>query len=384
MKNISEFTQCANCGACYNICPVDAIHVDDQDLFYRVVVDQDKCIDCGRCAAVCPVNTPQDRQDIRGAFSAVYCDEKIVKISSSGGAFTALAEWILEQGGVVYGACYADDRKSVVFRSTDQVLLDELRRSKYVESLVEESFRDVKKQLERGRMVLLCGTPCQVAGLLRFLGREYNNLYTCDFTCGGLPSHELYRSYLRDLEQRFGAKVSDVNFRPKIFGWENHAIRIRFSNGRVYESPSTLDPYFCAFVERHYSVRDNCLDCGFADNHYADIILADFWKFREFGGEKEHHRGLSLVISNSEKGQAMLRAVSGKLRFRELDPVKACYNMKRKSRNEIFLQRRKTFMDSCRSEGLMKAAGYLNIPSGSRKLALRIKSAVKKNLWGVK
>lgn len=384
MKNISEFDQCANCGACCGICPVDAIHVDDGDLFYRPVVDRDKCIGCGKCAAVCPVNTPQARQNLRGAFSAVHTNEKIVSVSSSGGAFTALAEWVLEQGGVVYGACYADDRKSVVFRSTDRVPLDELRRSKYVESMVGDAFREVKAQLEQGRAVLLCGTPCQVAGLCRFLGREYHNLYTCDFSCGGLPSHEVYRSYLRELEQRFGAEVSDVNFRPKAYGWENHAIRIRFANGRVYESPSVLDPYFCAFVERHYSVRENCLDCAFGDNHYADLVLADFWKYREVSAEKENHRGLSLVIANSEKGMALLDAASGKLRRQKLDLAKASYNMKRKSRSESFLQRRKAFLDCCRAGGLGKAAGYLNIPSGTRSQAVRIKSAVKKIMWGVK
>lgn len=134
MKNISENTQCANCGACYNLCPVNAIQVDEEGLFYQVKVNENKCIKCCKCVEVCPVNKPEPGKQALSAYYGTNVSEGIVKDSSSGGAFSALANWVLEEQGVVYAACYSEDRKRVVLQSTDQVTLDELRRSKYVES----------------------------------------------------------------------------------------------------------------------------------------------------------------------------------------------------------------------------------------------------------
>lgn len=384
MSNVSEFTKCANCGACYNICPTNAIRTDGDGLYYRVTVDEMLCVGCGKCVAVCPVNRPESRQALRSAAYAAHRDDNIVKASSSGGAFSALAQWVLEQGGVVFGAGYSENCRQVVFYSTDEVSLDELRRSKYVESQVCGSFRKVKAQLERGRKVLFCGTPCQVAGLVRYLGREYDDLYTCDFSCGGLPSHEIYQRYLCDLESKYGAAVAQVNFRPKTLGWEDYAVQVTFDNGKVYNSPAVLDPYFSAFVEKHYSIREYCLNCDFGVNHYADIILADFWKYRVLSEERRGSRGLSLMVANSEKGQRLLERAAGLMTISPLNLEDAAYNMKREPRTDTFLKGRKAFLDTFREDGLVAAARCLDLPDGARRLMVKIKSFIKHVLWGVR
>lgn len=177
MNNISEFNKCANCGSCYNICPKNAISVLPDDLFYKLSVDEDKCTGCGICKNVCPVNIPKRAQNIMSAYAVVHNNEKIVKESSSGGAFSALAEWIIDRGGVVFGAAYSKDCTCVEMSFTEKVKLDDLRRSKYVESKVGYTFREVKTLLDGGKYVLYCGAPCQIAGLKRYLRKEYETNY---------------------------------------------------------------------------------------------------------------------------------------------------------------------------------------------------------------
>ena len=139
-NHIAEYALCANCGACQNACPKGAIYVDSSDLFYKVRVDETKCVDCGLCKTVCPVNQPKVVQNLQKAYSAIHNNKKVVKKSSSGGVFSAVAEYVLDQGGVVYGAVYSEDCTKVIYKSTDERELDDLRRSKYVESLVGYSF----------------------------------------------------------------------------------------------------------------------------------------------------------------------------------------------------------------------------------------------------
>lgn len=172
--------------------------------------------------------------DLRAAYGGWSNDAEIVKRSSSGGAFSVIANYILKNNGIVYGAAFTDNRKQVVFKSTKEVSIDEIRRSKYVESQTQYIFRAIKNDLEAGFSVLFCGSPCQVAGLKRYLHKEYKNLLTCDFACGGMASHKIYEDYLDRLEGEYRSKVESINFRPKLYGWSMHAIKIYFMNGKSY------------------------------------------------------------------------------------------------------------------------------------------------------
>lgn len=379
MNNILSFEKCSGCSACCNVCPTDAISVSSDEQFFSLSVDEDKCVACGRCQHVCPVNEPMTVQTVKRAYGAAHNDENILSSSSSGGAFSALAKNVMARGGVVYGAAYTDDFRTVKMCSSEDVSLDELRRSKYVESNVGYSFRQVKEALDCGREVLYSGAPCQIAGLKRYLGKEYDGLLTCDFSCGGMPSHKLYNEYLDMVEKILKSPVSEVNFRPKTYGWQCHAIKIKGENGKVYSRPAMADPYFDAFISKHLTIRDYCLECEFADNHYADIILADFWKYRTIS-KIRNYNGISLIIANSEKGVKAVEALSEQMALTVLDVEKASYNLRGKCFSEKEREARIEFLNRCERDGFAVAVKDNKLRNA---MVFRLKFAAKKLLGRV-
>lgn len=379
MNNVLDYKKCANCGACYNTCPTNAITVEKSELFYSLYIDEKRCISCGLCKEVCPVNKPVNKQNVLSSWAAIHNDENVVMSSSSGGAFSAIANKVLNMGGAIYGAAYSEDFKQVEIHSTFDVKLEQLCKSKYVESLVGFSFREVKANLEKGIMILFCAAPCQIAGLKRYLKIDYDNLITCDFSCGGMPSHGVYEQYLDGMEKKLGGQISYVDFRPKIYGWINHAIKITAENGKVYKRSAFSDPYFDCFIgkNRYSIIREYCLNCEFANNHYADIILADFWKYRQLSKLPKNDKGISLVIVNSEKGAKIVEDLNDTMSLTRLDTESTMYNLVKKKPNDKILASRKTFIEKCGQEGFWKAASNLPLKS---QIAFELKYAVKRIL----
>lgn len=323
--NISNFQQCSNCGACYNICPKGAISIIEEEIFYTPKIDGNLCIDCSLCTQVCPVNQQFKKNEPICAYAGWNKQNSVVFNSSSGGVFHGLAEYVLSNGGVVFAAVYSDDCKTVKFASSDDVQLDKMLKSKYVESLVDLSFQKIKNELALGRMVLFCGTPCQVAGLHSYLGKEYDCLFTCDFACGGLPSHKVYNEYIGNLERIYSSAANIVDFRPKSHGWKRHAIRVKFENGKEYLRLGTEDPYLRSFLYGKYTVRNYCLECKFAENHTSDITIADFWLYEKFLSNKQD-KGISLILCNTTKGKNIIDSIREKYIITELDVEQASYN----------------------------------------------------------
>lgn len=383
MSNISNFTKCADCGACVSICPRGAIKQAVVGGFYKPVVEESLCNGCGLCVKACPVNNPTEQQNIIGAYAGSHKDKKLVLQSSSGGAFSALAQFVLNKGGVVYGAVYSDDFYSVEIKGTTTTAIEKMRKSKYAESSVDNSFANIKNDLQRGSTVLFSGSPCQVAGLKRFLGKEYANLICCDFSCGGFPGVGIYKGYIMQLEKRYGSKVVSVDFRPKTLGWETHAVLVEFENGKKYHSDASLDPYFATFLYRHYTVRDYCLQCEFANNHYSDIVLADFWKHRALSNLKAG-KGLSLLLANSQKGAALIEELYTTMDMVKVDTESAKYNLKNKQYTDTVLQKRIEFLQAVEEKGLFDAAEQCVLPHGKKKAIIRIKSGVKKMVNRIK
>lgn len=342
-KNISEFKKCANCGACYNACPTGAITVSGSGYYYLPQVDSARCTGCGRCVSVCPVNSPQRVQALQAGYAGYVPNNAVLLQSSSGGAFYALAQNVLKNGGVVFGAAFAQNQESVAFCSTNEQPLQKILKSKYVESSVNFSFQQIKQQLTAGRQVLFCGTPCQAAGLKRYLNRNYENLLVCDFSCGGLVSHKIFKDYLQWLEEKYGAKAATVDFRPKSFGWNAHALKVNFTNGRQYLQLATLDPYYRGFL-KSLTKRDYCYECDFADNHYADIILADFWLHKKLSSLENGNKGLSLILTNSKKGQQAVQQLAGCMQLTPLPLEKAAYNIKSGHQSQQAIVRHQSFM----------------------------------------
>ncbi len=309
MKNISFIKEkCTGCTACVNICPKGAINmVADDGGFHYPFVDNSLCVDCGLCVSSCPAATIRGNKDTRvRAFYGSALDLELVGRSSSGGAFSLMAESVLREGGLVIGAALDYDSLDLVYKSTDECELDSLRRSKYIASIPGDIFGRVKKELENGRRVLFCGLPCHVHGLRRFLHKEYPNLITCDFICGGTASPRFFKEHISHLEKKYRAKATDVNFRAKLNGWKEHSIKIKFANSREYRSIAHFDSFFKGYFEKPYQ-RNSCYNCQYRLSHESDIIIADYW-----GGLKKgrgNDTGVSMVITNSEKGDTFFSEI---------------------------------------------------------------------------
>lgn len=375
--------KCTNCGACRQICPAKAITVREDTVFYTLEIEQTKCVDCGLCSKVCPAMHPVEARKPVAAYSGIHRERRMIRDSSSGGAFTALAEQILASGGVVYGACYSDDFRRVVIRSTDEAPLAAMRKSKYVESSVEDTFRDAKKQLQTGRTVLYTASPCQIAGLKAYLGREYENLYCCDFTCGGFSSHAMYRTHLDALEKKYGAPVTAVDFRSKQLGWTSQCVEMHFQNRKKYLVPAALDRIYYGFGHKRYNIRDNCYQCRYAKNHQSDIVLADFWMYRKASDLEHNDSGISLLLGNTPKGDRLIRACADALEMTQLDLEKAGYNLKDQTYSAEFMEKRNRFISRFASERTPESMDCSTM-TRMKKTVIRVKAIGKRILRSVK
>lgn len=353
--NITGITACTNCGSCLNTCPEKAIYTDGSELFYRIRVDADRCTDCGACLKACPVASPMDPVSPLAVYCAQNNDASIRAKSSSGGVFGALSDHVIQMGGAVFGAVFGPGFDEVVFESSDSAGPDALRRSKYVESLTGDSFLRIREQLKAGRWVLFCGAPCQAAGLRAFLKKPYDRLIICDFICGGMPSHRLFREYIGRFKSK-GKTVASVNFRPKVFGWSRHFIRVGFAEGGEYVRSFENDPYFSAFLRGKCSVRENCMDCPFARSHASDLTLGDFWAWKQYDGIENDETGLSLVIVNTQKGSELIAAPGIGLDLKALPMEAAESVLKKPEYSEQMRYRREAFLKETERNGLFISA----------------------------
>lgn len=307
---ISE--KCTGCSACAEVCPKKCIAMTpDSEGFLRPTIEGKICVDCGLCRKICPVNNPiQNDEKKPDAFAVKHRDEKIRTASSSGGAFSALAKQILTQGGAVIGAGF-DEAHMVIHKvCTNESDLDELRRSKYVQSDIHGVFWETKKLLKNGKRVLFCGTPCQVDGLKAYLGKEYSGLYTVDFICHGVPSPTAWKKYLEFREKEASAVANRVSFRSKIVGWKNYALEINFQDGKKYTGVVGTDFYLRSFI-MDMDLRPSCYQCQFKQLHrQADVTLADFWGVDRMQFDWNDNRGVSLVMIHSEKGKQLMNAAA--------------------------------------------------------------------------
>ena len=367
--------KCVGCSACEQICPKDAIKmIYNEEGFLYPVIDNTLCVNCGICNQVCPTYQDEHRQANRTcAYQGYSKDEMTVKNSSSGGAFSIMAEYTLENNGIVFGVKFDKKTKEVVYTSTDECVLDEIRRSKYVTPNPKNTFSRVKHELISGRNVLYCGLPCHIEGLYRFLGKEYKNLVTCDFICGGVPSERFFKEHLEALEMKYKSTVKDVNFRAKLYGWKDHSIKITFDNGKTYCRHANADSFFRGYLVKPYQ-RDCCYMCNYRLKHYADLTIADYW-----GGanENKNNKGVSMVIVNTNNGYdfAQKTLISSGEMFEELKLEKTSYAFsEQKERFLKGIENKKTFMKVYEKHGFEKAAKKLYFKD---EMIVRIKVFIK-------
>lgn len=296
---LADRTCCTGCSACAAACPKDAIAlVRDGEGFAFPAVDPEKCVHCGICTSTCPVLRPREPKPLPAAFAAWNKEADIRRDSTSGGAFSALADYVLEGGGVVFGAAL-DARQHLrhiaCFRKED---LWRLRGAKYVQSDLEGVFREVKKCLE-SRQVLFSGTPCQVDGLYRYLGTRPENLTTCDLVCHGVPSPGVWEDMARYIERKRGRELQTVRFRNKVEGWKNSHFTAVYDDGTVDTHPLFETEYGRAFG-RALFLRPCCYRCPYASlNRPGDFTLGDLWGLRPDELPEQQQKGVSLLLVNT-------------------------------------------------------------------------------------
>jgi coenzyme F420-reducing hydrogenase beta subunit len=313
------------------VCPMQCLHrVFDNEGFLYPAADKTRCVDCGKCERVCPVENPRinaARHKRPSAYAAYYNDEAVRMDSTSGGVWSALAEHLLEEGAYISGAVFDEDFLVTHTLTKDRARLAEMRSSKYSQSDTKSLFSDIKKLLEGKEKVFVCATPCQIAGLYRFLERDYANLYTCDLICKAVPSPKVFKAYLGYLEGKYKSKTASVKFKYKDKGrpWGYLTTRIDFKNGRAYIKNGGYDSFMKGFLYTGFTIRPSCFDCPFTVYpRTGDITLGDCWGVEHFlpnlsGREK----GYSLVLVNSEKGASMISGIKENVFLAEIDLGKA-------------------------------------------------------------
>ena len=312
--DIVSIKDCCGCEACANICPKDCIEMQtDEHGFSRPSFDESICIHCNLCRKACPILEGITHSIEPKIIACKNRNNQVRSASSSGGVFTAIAESIISCGGIVYGAAF-NKQLEVEHKRIDTIYgLATLRGSKYVQSRIGDTLRQVKKDLTADTKVLFTGTPCQIGGLRSFLGREYENLYCLEVVCHGVPSPGIFSHYINSLEVKANAKVISFRFRDKVESWRHYSLSAQFDNGTTMRQRGAENPFQRGFIADLYT-RPSCTACHFKSfASGADITLGDFWGSGIFGTEYNDDRGISLVCLNSHKGEQLFDSVKAEL-----------------------------------------------------------------------
>lgn len=351
MINIQDKKTCCGCGACVQRCPKQciALHEDSEGFLYPQA-DASVCINCGLCEKVCPVINQYTAREPLRTFAAKNPNDAVRATSSSGGVFTMLAESVIRSGGVVFGAAFDGQWKVVQTCAATTEDIWQFRGSKYLQSQTGNTFKEAETFLKQGRQVLYSGTPCQVAGLKKYLRRDYDNLLAVDFICHGVPSPGVFRTYLRDEINRLTArqgggknsvllpciplvaesdglggkdvKIQSVSFRDKRNGWKKYGFALDLSKASaagekntvlLSYSPLNKNLFMRGFLRDLY-LRPSCYICPAKKlKSGSDITLGDFWGIETLRPELDDDKGMSAVTANTEKGLALLQEVDAEL-----------------------------------------------------------------------
>lgn len=376
MDQICKPTECTGCSACYNACGCCAISmIENNEGFLKPQINQDKCVDCGRCVKVCPANNDLPLYLPTESFACHAKDVEEQLTSSSGGVASMISRVFIENDGVVYGCMMSTGYKAYHTRVDKLKDIDQLKGSKYVQSNIGTIYRDVRKDLMNDKRVLFIGTPCQVSGLKFYLSKEYDNLYTLDFVCHGVPSQRILDGAISSLSKSHNLDGTRLQFRFK----EQHKKSVDhiFCKGADAKSREYKSIFSLHFVDGQGTVRyserypfskyitgyltalfyrESCYVCRYAvPKRISDLTCGDFMESEIEKLLPGGHRKISMLCVNTIKGKYLFESVKNSLEVISVDYSKVveCHNQLHHPmpRNP----KRQVFMDSFVSYGFEEA-----------------------------
>ena len=319
--DICDKDKCTGCGACQNVCPKKCINiVIDNEGFYKYNINFDFCIKCKLCRKVCPSNGYKDPIEKKRPLGYLCwnLNNNVRLQSSSGGIFSILAEEVIDNKGEVWGAAFDGDFNLNHVRINCKKELPKLRGSKYIQSYTGYTFKETKEALTNGKYVLYSGTPCQIAGLYKFLEKDYDKLVTCDLICHGVCSTKVFKDILDYYENRYKSKIVDIKYRDKKKGWSNSSVKIKFDSGKELSEVRNISMLAYGFAA---GFTNNKI-CGMCEHatipRRADFTLGDYGAkdYRSYGN-KNINDGISVLLINSSKGFNFFQLIKNKMYFEE-------------------------------------------------------------------
>lgn len=355
MNIVESDKKCIGCGACIDVCPVNALFlVKDEYGFYVPDIDNSKCINCGKCIKYCPtINAVLGKKEPIASYYGWNNDQSIKAESTSGGVFSAFANAVLNESGVVFGAKYSDDFRSVVMASSDECSIDELRKSKYCETRPEHFLKKIDTELKKERKVLLVGTPCQIAAARR-LFNDNPNLLLVDFFCGGTITDKVLEDYVDYEEKKNKSKVISMNMRDKSVSWDKPSMSIVFENKKSKRERDIYNYYLFYYYTPNFK-KEQCLTCPFVYHNAADITIGDYWGFRYNPSVKNDGKGMSVLCAHTEKGKNFITNNS-ELTIFELDKQRVEYALKEKKHTSKAIAERKKSLEEIKEKSFIEYA----------------------------
>lgn len=351
MIEIKDKSKCCGCTACASVCPIDCIEMkEDTEGFLYPSVDKYKCIDCGACENVCPIlNAKEDEPIPQTAYIVQNKNEQILRESTAGGGFTVIARYTLINNGVVFGVELGDDlvaRHVFVERETE---LYRFRNSKYIQSIVGGTYKQVKSFLDKGRFVCFSGTSCQIEGLKRYLKKDYKNLITVDVVCRAVPSPMIFRKYVEYQKDRMSDNIKAVRFRDKHYGYKYSTMSIITDrNHGDYHQGVDSDPWLRAYFS-NICDRPSCHECRFRTQyHVSDFTIWDCFNVGRFSKELDNDKGATRMLVHTDKGRKVFAEVKLDFRYVEITPEQAVAGARELRESVKPNERRQAFFEDAR------------------------------------
>ncbi len=381
MLKIDDKRLCSGCGACANVCPQKLISFqEDNEGFWYPSIDESKCVDCHLCEKVCPYKNERrtsDNADYPQFYAGQLKNKEDLNMVSSGGAFWAFAQYIVSIGGVVYGAVQDNVDNIYHKQATDFAGIQDLRRSKYFQSNTKYTFCQAKEDLKNGKIVLFSGTGCQIAGLQSYLNKDYNNLYTCEVVCHGVPSNKVWKKYREEKERLENKKIVDLVFRDKSKGWSNNQYKITYEDGSVEYEKSTQQLFHAGYLQGLF-YRPSCGICRYASlPRVADITLADYWQYKGRFRTQDNDLGVSLISINTSKGAKLLNDIPDYLDYEVTEKKLALSSCRHLDNHPTENPKRPSFFADFFKYGYFNAAKK-HFPKKQNKLLVFVKKVVRK------